>query len=46
MQVMLVAAILDAADINDARGYYHYSNGLKCARDYNDLPSRYYCALL
>jgi hypothetical protein len=41
---MLVAAILGVVDINGARDYYHCSDGPKCARGYNDLPSRCYCA--
>jgi hypothetical protein len=44
--VMPVAAILGDADVNDARGYYHYSDGSKCVCGYNDLPSHYYCAVL
>jgi hypothetical protein len=41
-----IAAILGAADVSDACGYYHCSNGPKCTRDYNDLPSHCYCDLL
>jgi hypothetical protein len=29
-----IAAILGAADVNDARGYYHCRNGPNFARDY------------
>jgi hypothetical protein len=43
---MVVVAILGDADVNGAHGYYHYSDGPKYVRDYNDLPSRCYCAVL
>jgi hypothetical protein len=43
---MPVAAILGDADVNDARGYYRCSNGSKYVRDYNDLSSRCYCAIM
>jgi hypothetical protein len=39
-------AILGAVDVNDARDYYHYSDGPKYTHGYNDLPSCCYCALL
>jgi hypothetical protein len=31
---MTVATILRAADVNDARSYYHYTDELNFARDY------------
>jgi hypothetical protein len=43
---MFVAAIFRTAGLNDIRGYYHCSDGLKYARGYNNLPSRCYCAFL
>jgi hypothetical protein len=43
---MLVDAILGDADVNGAHGYYHCNDGPKCVYDYNDLPSRCYCAIL
>jgi hypothetical protein len=46
MSAMPVAAILGAADVNGARGYYHCSDGPKYVHGYNALPSRCYCALL
>jgi hypothetical protein len=46
MSVMLIAAILGAADINNVCGYYYCSDGPKYVRGYNDLPSHYYCGLL
>jgi hypothetical protein len=44
--VMPMATVLDVADVNDARSYYHYSDMSKYARGYNDLPSHCYCAVL
>jgi hypothetical protein len=43
---MSIAAILGVADVNDACGYYHCSDGPKCTLGYNDLSSHCYCALL
>jgi hypothetical protein len=43
---MAVATILVAADINDVCDYYHYNDGLKYIRDYNNLPSGFYCDFL
>jgi hypothetical protein len=36
----------EAADVNNARDYYHCSDGAKCVHRYNDLPFRRYCDLL
>jgi hypothetical protein len=44
--VMLIATILGATNFNDTHGYYYYSDRPKYVRDYNDLPSHFYCALL
>jgi hypothetical protein len=41
-----IAAILGAADINDAHDYYHYSDGPNFARDYFGNHPRSYCARL
>jgi hypothetical protein len=46
MSAMPVAAILGAAGVNNTHGNYHYSDGPKCAHDYNDVPFHCYCALL
>jgi hypothetical protein len=43
---ILRATILRAADVNDVRDYFHYSDRLKCARGYNDVCSHYCCGLL
>jgi hypothetical protein len=41
-----VAAILGAADVNDARGYYHCSDGPNFACDYYGNHPHCYCAHL
>jgi hypothetical protein len=43
MSAMLIAAILEAADVNDARGYYHYRDGPNFARDLWKSPTSLLC---
>jgi hypothetical protein len=43
---IFVAIILGAADINDARGYYHYSDEPNFTLGYCGNHPRRYCARL
>jgi hypothetical protein len=43
MPAMPIATILGGVDVNNAHGYYHYSDRAKYTCGYNDLPLRCFC---
>jgi hypothetical protein len=40
--IMYVAVILEATDVNDVCGYYHYSDEPNFTNDYCENQPRYY----